>query len=76
MHSDKIEKKIANIIIREPHLSRAEAIALLQSKGKENYTKRREVKRNARKKKLREKGKSTCLKKSVYTVSGGKVSPR
>lgn len=76
MQSEKLEKKITKILKKDPHLSRNEAIALLQKQSDIKWDKLRKLNQEVKKEKLKAKGKSVRLQKSVHTISGGKVSPR
>lgn len=76
MYSDRLSKKIARLLIREPHLTRSEAIRFLQSKNDAKKKVRQKSNQKVKKENIKGNGKSSRSRQSVYTVSGGKVSPR
>lgn len=68
------ELAIEKILLKEPHLSRAEAIKLLGMKRQKKRNKRLLFNKRSEAQKRRHKGKAP--RSSIFSVNGGRVSPR
>lgn len=70
----RIDDAVDQVLKKEPHLTRAEAIKVVIEKYEKNRIKKQSEAKIKRAKKRKEKGKPA--KDSIKIVSGGAVSPR
>lgn len=72
----RVDRAVEKILIAEPHLTHAEAVRLVVTKGNRTRLEKAQAAKKRRAEDRKAKGKKPKRKSNVRPVSGGAVSPR